>query len=164
MQQYAQYTNVAKAKRHGIELELDYMTKWFDLGASYEHIRIYDSATQENIIDYADKLKIKAVYKPSDKFDVGVSWKYWFKPNYSAPNYTTSYATYDWLDEAYSQVDLKATYRDPDIMEGLIINVGVNNFFNSRHLNPSAAIRNDDYEPTAIGKGRNFYADFEIKF
>lgn len=163
MQQYAQYQNVDKVKRHGFEITANYAIGDFKFGASYEKTKIYDSQTGEDIKQLASKVMGKIAYSPSDEWNLEVKLSHYFDPKSNPKSYMSGGTEYFYVDRPFTIVDFSGSYEIKhgvvDLLDGAKVSFGVNNLFDRPYMNASAT--RDSY---LIGTGRNFYVDLEVKF
>ncbi|MDA3047260.1 TonB-dependent receptor domain-containing protein [Campylobacter sp. JMF_08 NE1] len=169
-QEYGQYQNIEEAKRHGFELSANYEINGFKFGAGYEHLKIYDSKTKEPITNgrHADKLMASFGYKPLSNLSLDLKISHWFSPEiygdgiYSVNSRTGEVTHY--VDKDFTIADFKGEYKIEKsevlpFLDGATVGFGVNNIFDKPYINA-----NRTRETTAVGRGRNFWVDLEVKF
>ncbi len=162
---YGQYRNVSNAKREGFEIEARYgIASWLFM-ASYEHLKLYDADTGQDINDYADKLRVGVAYtyEPFD-LTVGVDVDHWFAAN-PAP-YTGSNTVYYYPDESFTIVNALVTWKPSDLgwtffNDNLEIGLGVNNIFDDTYSPPNNLL---NANRLFYGTGRNIYGTFKLTF
>ena len=167
-QQYGQYQNVDEAKRHGFELSANYEINGFKFGAGYERLKIYDTKTKEPINRHADKIMGSIGYKPIENLSLDLKVSHWFAPekyedgvySYNARTGVTTY----YVDKSFTIADFKGQWEVGKnkyfpFLDDAIIGFGVNNIFDKQYINA-----NRNRESTAVGRGRNFWVDLELRF
>ncbi|MBR3482981.1 MAG: TonB-dependent receptor [Neisseriaceae bacterium] len=163
-QQYGQYQNVDTAKRHGFELSADYKIGDFKFGTSYERLKIYDTATGEDINRHANKVQANIGYSPIENLDLNFKVSHWFNPHSNPSSYESGGETYYYVDKGFTIADFKAKYTfkknaKMPFLSGGKISVGVNNIFNKQYISA-----NRTRDTTMVGKGRSYWLDYEVKF
>lgn len=163
-QQYGQYQNVDTAKRHGFELSADYKIGDFKFGTSYERLKLYDSATGEDINRHANKLQANVGYSPIENLDLNLKVSRWFNPHSNPSSYESSGETYYYVDKGFTIADFKAKYtfkKNSKIpfLSGAKIGFGVNNIFDKQYISA-----NRTRDTVNVGKGRSYWLDYEVKF
>lgn len=162
-QEYGQYQNVDKAKRLGYELEGRYNVGNLATRFSYGHLKLYDAATNERISVYADKITLGADYKitPWD-LALGANLTHWLKPKRDKWTRVIRGKTYHYVDSEYTLVNLNGVWKPKNLFgfqDGMKMGFGVRNLFDKPYTHPN------NYKNTAaVGRGRNFYIDVELKF
>ena len=162
---YGMYENVDHAKRHGIEVESKYAINNLVFSLGYDHTKIYDKATKKILTVYADKLTFGALYKYQPwGLSMGADVTHWFKPNNDEKEFVSQGVTYKNNDETFTIVNLKGKWEPRNfdsylLNKGLKISFGINNLFNKEYIFPNGLKR-----ISRVGKGRNFYVDFEKTF
>lgn len=161
---YAQYINIAKAKRNGWEISTNYEISDFRFGASYETLKIYDAQTKQPIRKHANKAIAKFGYTPFKNLDFDLRVSHWFKPPEN-PKYLNqaAYGTrYLMMDKSVTITDAKLKYkvgRDIPLLDGAILGFGVNNIFDKQYINANAQATSGH-----VGTGRNYWFDIEMRF
>ncbi|WDU53271.1 TonB-dependent receptor domain-containing protein [Taylorella equigenitalis] len=159
---YAQYQNVAKAKRHGFEASLDYSINDLTLRSSYEHLKLTNSKNGENLRSFADKLRVELTYDINPNFSIGFDVNHWFKP-YQNPKTIESWGEiYTYVDKSFTIANLKGSWRlnhQKWIFDDVTLNFGVNNIFDKKYI-PASSTNDSSF----VGVGRNAYLDLELKF
>lgn len=162
-QQYGQYQNIDQAKRHGFELSSNYQTQDFDFGASFERLRIYNKKTHENINNHAKKLSAHAFYSPLHDLNLGFEVSHYFKPHSKPASYFARRTEYFYVDKAFTIANFRGSYKIKNgiipALDGADVSFGVNNIFDKHYINA-----NRTRETVAVGAGRNFYVDLEVRF
>ncbi len=162
---YGMYENVDHAKRHGIEVESKYAINNLVFSLGYDHTKIYDKATKKILTVYADKLTFGALYKYQPwGLSMGADVTHWFKPNNDEKEFVSQGVTYKNNDETFTIVNLKGKWEPRNfdsylLNKGLKISFGINNLFNKEYIFPNGVKKT-----SRVGKGRNFYIDFEKTF
>ncbi len=170
---YVQYQNVDKARRKGFELATKYNINNLYIGASYDHLKLYDATTKERIAPFADKLVLNMgyLYEPWDlNFDIKL--KHQFKAKRDSDKYTTEEwndttdeeFTVNYVNKSFTTVDLNANWSPKNtgnkwLDNGFNVQFGINNVFNKKFIHP-----NNTENTFSVGKGRNFYLDIEKTF
>ena len=162
-QQYGQYQNIDQAKRHGFEISSNYQTEDFDFGASFERLRIYNKQTHENINNHAKKLSAHAFYSPLHDLNLGFEVSRYFKPHSKPASFIAGGTEYFYADKAFTIANFKGSYKIKNgiipALDGADVSFGVNNIFDRHYINA-----NRTRETLAVGAGRNFYVDLEVRF
>ncbi|MDA3042971.1 MULTISPECIES: TonB-dependent receptor domain-containing protein [unclassified Campylobacter] len=162
-QQYAQYQNVDKAKRYGVEISANYAIGDFKFGASYENSKIYDTQTREDLKQLASKLTGSIGYSPITDLDLKLKVSHYFDPKSNPSSFISGRTEYFYVDKPFTIVDFSGSYEIKngvvDLLDGAKVGFGVNNLFDKPYMN--AAVNRDSY---LVGKGRNFWVDLEVKF
>nr|DAT23648.1 MAG TPA: TonB-dependent heme/hemoglobin receptor family protein [Caudoviricetes sp.] len=102
-----------------------------------------------------------------DKFKRGVKsgdMTHWFRPNNDNKYYVVRGQKYEYVDETFTIVNFKGRWEPKNfdsylLNKGLKISFGVNNIFNKEYI-----YANGLKDTSRVGKGRNFYVDFEKTF
>jgi iron complex outermembrane receptor protein/hemoglobin/transferrin/lactoferrin receptor protein len=156
---YATYENVEEVDREGIEWELLYSHKKYDLSLSYETLDQKDSVTGEKTpFAFADKLKIGVSLHPfKENINFNISAEHWFAPDQNPETIVSRGVTYYYVDEAYDIVNASISWRPTKTVfnwldETVNINVGVRNIFDDERINASN-VRSS----SRVGLGRNIY-------
>lgn len=162
---YAQYRNINNAHRKGVEVEADYKSGAWRLGAGYEHLKLYNEDTGERLDAFADKLSLRGsyFYEPWG-MSLGLQATHWFKPKRDTYTFTRWGDTYEYINKTFTIVDLKGQWTPHQtgydfLDEGVNVRLGVNNLFDKNYINPS-----NTTSTSRIGKGRNIYLEFEKTF
>lgn len=159
------YENVDNAKRRGIEIESKYAINNLTFSLGYDHTKIYDKATKKILTVYADKLTLGAMYRYEPwGLSLGGDMTHWFRPNNDEKYYVVRGQKYEYVDETFTIVNFKGRWEPKNfdsylLNKGLKISFGVNNIFNKEYI-----FANGFKNTTRVGKGRNFYVDFEKTF
>ncbi|MGB2552330.1 TonB-dependent receptor domain-containing protein [Campylobacter sp. MOP51] len=162
---YAKYDNIDEAKRSGFEIEAKYAISNFGFNLAYDHMKLKDNKTGKRIGAYTDKLVIGGNYLYSPwGLSTGVSMRYYFAPKRDEKSLLARGVTYEYVDSSFTIIDFKGSwvpknFENKIFGEGFKVNFGVNNIFNKKYINHSQT-----KTTTMVGKGRNFYIDFEKKF
>lgn len=163
--EYAQYRNVAKAKRDGYEINADYLMSNWQFAASYEHLDIYDAETKEKVAQgFADKLQLNATWFAHDMgLQLGLGVDHWFKPDQNPKTLVSRGKTYTYVDQTFTQVNLRGHWDVPfeiaEFVEHARVNFGVNNLTDKKYINA----RNVN-TTSRVGPGVNAYIDIEVDF
>lgn len=161
--QYGQYQNIDQAKRHGFEISSNYQTEDFDFGASFERLRIYDTQTRKNINNHAKKLGAHAFYSPLHDLNLGFEVSRYFKPHSKPASFIAGGTEYFYADKAFTIANFRGSYKIKNgvipVLDGADVSFGVNNIFDRHYINA-----NRTRETLAVGAGRNFYVDLEVRF
>lgn len=162
---YAKYDNIDEAKRSGYEVEGKYAIANFGFNLAYDHMKLKDKKTGKRIQAYADKLVLGANYLYSAwGLSAGVNMRHYFRPKRNEKSFVSRGITYEYVDSSFTLVDFRGgwtpkNFENKIFGEGFKVNFGVNNIFNKKYINASQV-----KTTTMVGKGRNFYVDFEKKF
>lgn len=162
---YGMYENVNNAKRRGVEIESKYAINNLTFSLGYDHTKIYDKATKKILTVYADKLTLGAMYRYEPwGLSLGGDMTHWFRPNNDEKYYVVRGQKYEYVDETFTIVNFKGRWEPKNfdsylLNKGLKISFGVNNIFNKEYI-----FANGFKNTTRVGKGRNFYVDFEKTF
>lgn len=156
---YAKYSNISNAKRNGYELEFNYKKDFVNLGASYEHLHIYDAKTDKVLTPFADKLMLNATFGVINNLNLGFDINHWFKPYQNPKILISRDKIYTKVDKSFTIANFKGNYKFDQFFDGINVNFGVNNIFDKQYINATQT-----NESGFIGVGRNFYVDFEMKF
>ncbi|NLK67114.1 MAG: TonB-dependent receptor [Campylobacteraceae bacterium] len=161
-QNYGQYVNIDDASRKGFEISANYINDYFGLYASYEHMKLKNKQTGKRIKNFADKLVVgMEAYFPND-ITLGFDVSHWFKPDLDEKSYTSRGTTYYYVDNSYTIVNFKGNIEFDNLLSGATLNFGVNNIFNDKYVNANLSAQDGKF--AYVGKGRNAYLDFEVRF
>lgn len=163
---YAQYQNVEKAKRSGLELEVKYKNGPWQTGFSYETLDQYDTATNEKVPQgFADKIRFSGSYTfDRPNITLGVVISHWMEPDQNPESIVSRGVTYYYVNESYTISNLRAAWRpvstgieffDNDVE----VEVGVNNLTDDNYINARGVM-----STSRVGKGRNLYMTFMKRF
>ena len=163
---YAQYQNVADAKRRGFEVSANYLMDQWMFNTSYEHLDIYNKETKVKLPagGYADKLQLSATWFNHDAgLQLGLNMEYWFEPDQNPKTVTSRGKVYTYVDQEFKQFNLKGSWDIPfnvsPTIDGLTLKFGVNNLTNKQYINAR-----DVNETSRVGVGTNAYIDIELDF
>lgn len=161
--QYGSYTNISEAKRYGYELEARYGIGNTSFNLGYDHMKLYDKKTRKRIQPYADKLTLGASYYIEPwRLNVGADLTHWFTPERDVKVVKSGSKTYEYVDESFTITNLRALWvprRIWHFSDGAKVGFGVKNIFDKPYIHA------ENYKTsTSVGRGRNFYVDFELKF
>ncbi len=163
------YRNVNSARRYGVEIDLHYTVDSWDFFAGYEHLRVYDTESGENLANYSDKLRYGAAYTytPWD-LTLAVDVIHWFNANNTPSYYTSRGTNYYYVNENFAHVNARLTWRPENtgvdfIDNHLEVSIGANNLFNQPYATPNAVhtLAEPDY---STGIGATYYANVKIMF
>ena len=161
--QYGQYQNVDNAIRHGYELSANYQIKDYRIGTSFERLKVYDKQTKEDLSKHAQKLQLQLGWTPIANLDLAFHLNHYFKPHSNPSSYVSRGVTYYYVDKSFTLADFKTSYKVPKgkvkFLSGADITLGVNNIFDKQYINAGSVTTTSQ-----VGRGRNFYADIEMKF
>ena len=162
---YAKYNNLASVKRRGYEIELKYLINNWILGASYDHLKLYNSQTGRKVSTFADKVTGSLTYfhRPWD-LSVGVELNHWRKPKNDSLTAKRGNITYHYVNSSFTQMALRALWEPKKtgiafFDQNMTVAFGVNNMFNRKYI---AAGNILEVSPT--GAARNFYLQVEKRF
>lgn len=162
---YATYQNIDRAKRHGVELQVDYQHARGGVGVGYSTLKQVDAATGRNTPQaFANKLTLSGHFKPLAGLRIGANATHWFKPKQNPATTVSGGTTYWYIRKDFTVVDVYADWQPNPGGSGvfgrdLSLRVGVNNLFDASFMNA----RNVETSPL-VGKGRNFYVQLQAKF
>ncbi|MBR8464226.1 TonB-dependent receptor [Campylobacter sp. faydin G-24] len=161
---YAQYQNIAKTKRYGYEVEAKYNINYWLFDFSYDHTKLTDKETKARIKPFADKITLGATYSYIPwGLSGGVHISHWLKPYLDTKSVVIRGNTYYYPDRPYTIVNLRGSWvpkvQNKIFGSGFKLNFGVNNILDDKHIQANS-YKNSGY----VGRGRNFYIDFEKKF
>lgn len=164
--QYGQYQNIEEAKRKGYEISLKYDFKGLQLNTSFEHLKMYDKNSGNQLIQaFADKLSAGIAYRhqPSG-LQIGLQVNHWFKPKQNPEGKTFRGKFYPYVNKKFTQVHIKGLWQPKNtgyrfFDHNTTVAFGINNLFNQRYTNAR-----DYLDTSRVGKGRNFYLDLEKRF
>lgn len=159
---YFQYQNLDNVTRNGYEISLNYMLYNIIFGASYEHIKLHDKKSKENIGFFADRLHTHIAYNTTENFNMELSLNHWFKPK-NEPKFVKNFlGTFYYVEDSFTIADFRGNYNLKNkisFLKNLNIGFGVNNIFDKKYISAG------QFSNTKrVGKGRNFYIDCELKF
>lgn len=162
---YGQYQNVSDARRKGYEFSAMYQTNNVRFDSSFEHIKLYDEDTGENVNQgFADKVNLTTTYI-NEQLDllVGISIDHWFAPDQNPESFVSNGETYTYIDQDFTQLNLKGSWDIPmngfKILNHAKIKFGINNLTDKKYIN--ARYTNGT---SRVGTGKNIYADLEVAF
>ncbi|MDO5046481.1 TonB-dependent receptor domain-containing protein [Campylobacter sp.] len=162
---YARYENIDNAKRYGYEIESRYDINNLSFNLGYDHTKVYNKETKKRITVYADKLTFGANYLYAPwHLTLGADANYWFKPKRDQWQVVSGGETYIFHNERFMIVNLRGSWMPKNfdsklLNQGFKISFGVNNIFNKEYMHTREFV-----DSSRVGKGRNFYIDFEKKF
>lgn len=162
---YAQYQNVAEARRKGYEVSAIYYINSVRFDSSFEHLKLYDEETGENVNQgFADKLNLAATYINYNLgLQIGLSMDHWFEPDQNPETFVSRDTTYTYVDQDFTQVNLRGSWDIPinniDLLSHAKLKFGVNNLTDKKYINA----RNTN-STSRVGSGTNIYADIEVAF
>lgn len=160
-----QSKNVENARRKGYEIQAKYAINSWLFGASYEHLKLYDEDTNDDINAFADKLNINFNYEIISGLNLGLGINHWFRRNPSKMN-DDSPAVENQVDGAFTQVNFKTSYDVKNtgikiLDNNMHINFGIKNLLDAKYTDAGDTNKWSSFNP---GKGRNVYFDFEMNF
>jgi len=164
-EEYAQYQNVSEARRKGYEISAIYTVKQLRFDTSFEHLKIYDEETGENVNQgFADKLIAGASYINNQmNLQVGLNVEHWFAPDQNPKTVTSWGETYTYVDQDFTQLNIRGSWDLPvsdfDGLNHAKFKFGVNNLTDKKYINA----RNTN-TTSRVGTGTNIYADIEVAF
>lgn len=162
---YAQYQNVKNAKRKGYEISARYLIDSIRVDSSFEHLELYDEVTGENVIQgFADKLQLMVSYYAYEYgVQIGLGMNHWFKPDQNPETIVSRGTTYTYVNEAYTQFNLRGHWDIPvadyEFIDSARVNFGVNNLTDKQYINARYTTNT-----SRVGTGRNAYIDIEFDF
>ncbi|QKG28403.1 TonB-dependent receptor domain-containing protein [Campylobacter sp. RM16187] len=162
---YARYENVDSAKRNGYEIEARYNINNFAFNTAYDHIKVYDKQTKKRVNVYADKILLGGQYTYTPwNLTLGANMSHWLKPSRDTKSFVSRGKKYYYVDKSFTIVNLKGKWTPTNFENkifgrGFSLSFGINNIFDKQYIHPRRHT-----ETTLVGKGRNFYVDFEKKF
>ncbi|EJP75449.1 TonB-dependent receptor domain-containing protein [Campylobacter sp. FOBRC14] len=162
---YVNYDNIESAKRYGYELEAKYDISDLALNLGYDHTKVYDKKTKRRIYIYADKITFGAYYTyRAWGLSGGADVAHYMKPHYNETSFMSGGQLREYINKDFTIVNLRAMWQPKNfkkdlVKDGLKISFGINNVFDKKYIHPESY-----RDTTAVGKGRNFYVDFEKKF
>ncbi|MCG8641740.1 MAG: TonB-dependent receptor [Desulfobacterales bacterium] len=163
---YGTYENVESASREGFEIEGRFDWKRLRLKGSYEHLDLYDDATDEKVPHaFADKLMVGVEYDHTPQnLRLGLEVNHWFDPDQNPESYVFRGTTYYYVDESFTIANFRLRW-DPDntgisfVDNGVELHAGVENIFDKDYINAK-----NTTTTSRTGKGRNIYFNLSKKF
>lgn len=163
--EYAQYQNVANAKRRGFEVSASYLMDQWLFDTSYEHLDIYNKATKVKTPQgFADKLQLSATWFSHEAgLKLGLGMDYWFEPDQNPKTITSRGEVYTYVDQEFKQFNLKGSWDIPfslsPAVDDMTLKFGINNLTNKQYINARGV-----NSTSRVGSGTNAYIDIEIDF
>ena len=162
---YAQYQNVNKAKRIGVEVESKYYNNGWSLNAGFSHLKMTDNQTGKRLAPSTDKIytNVAYTYQPWD-LTSGFKVTHWFRPQRDSYVLDFRGTKYYYVNKSYTIVDFKGSWKPKHtninfLDNNFTLNFGIKNLFNKQRLTPNSFTTS-----TSVGKERNFYFNVEQRF
>ena len=162
---YAQYQNVNKAKRTGIEIESKYYNNGWSLNTGFSHLKMTNDKTGERLAPSTDKLytNIAYTYQPWGLTN-GFKITHWFRPQRDSYVRVIRGKKYYYINKSYTMVDFQGAWKPKNtninfLDNSFTLNFGIKNLFNKQRLTPNSMTTS-----TSVGKGRNYYFNIEKRF